>query len=207
MTTLTSCIGEETDQTTYLGSTTEPMQPQTQPRTTTPPKSQTLCPFCGEFNLESDKPCEHCHQLDTSASRAAATQRSGLWFVHQSNDATSKGMTFDELRSLIHQQIITPRSIVRGPGTGQLYRLASTIRGLGREFGQCFSCGGDVDPNESICPHCDRVQTVQEFPEENPQPMVGEAFATPKPDSEAPPSAGSSAEKTGSSEYLGDRRR
>jgi hypothetical protein len=162
-------VSGETDQTTYLGAMSVEPSPQRLAAILPTPSAQTLCPFCGELKNDTAAPCPTCNTLDTTATRAAATQRSGLWFVH-TNHSTSAGISFEAVCSLIHQHLLMPDSIVRGPASGQLYRLARSIRGLGREFGLCYSCGGDVDTSETVCPHCDRLQTLQEFPAQVPAP-------------------------------------
>jgi hypothetical protein len=69
-------------------------------------------------------------------------------------------MSFDELQSMVHQNEVTCRSVIRGPGTSHLWRLASKVRGLSREFGLCYSCGGEIETFETNCPHCDRSQIL-----------------------------------------------
>jgi hypothetical protein len=119
---------------------------------------ECLCPFCGAFNATVGKPCSNCQTEDNSASRAAVRQRGGRWFVLQTNQQNAPGMSFDELQSLVQQNRVTSRSVVRGPGTSHLWRLASKVRGLSREFRLCYSCGGEIETFETNCPHCDRSQ-------------------------------------------------
>jgi hypothetical protein len=111
---------------------------------------------------------------DNNATRAATSQRVGPWFVLQSRNPSAPGMHFDTLKSLIHRHLVTSRSVVRGPTTGQLWRLASKVRGLSREFGQCYDCGEDIERDDTVCPHCDRLQTLPDTPEAR-----GEALAEP----------------------------
>jgi hypothetical protein len=47
---------------------------------------------------------------------------------------------------------------VRGPTTHQLWRFAAHVKGLSREFGVCYSCGGAIQATVSLCPHCNRPQ-------------------------------------------------
>jgi hypothetical protein len=126
---------------------------------------ECLCPFCGAFNSGVGKPCVHCALEDSTATRSATSQRTGPWFVLQSRNPLATGMTFDTLQSLIRREIVTPRSVVRGPTTGQLWRLASKVRGISREFGQCFACGQDIAVDATECPNCQRVQTLPETAE------------------------------------------
>jgi hypothetical protein len=215
MTTLATCVGEETDQTTYPGSADvenaqlpprpDLVNPPANPPTPTPTRAaeiRCLCTFCGEFNLGVGKPCNHCGKEDTITTRMDATRHTGVWHVLRADlaialESEAPGMSFDDLRSLIRQKIVTPRSIVRGPATGQLFRLAATVRGLGREFGQCYSCCGEIETNAGVCPHCDRVQTLQEWVEPKPAvPIIDNRIDHQTPISEIPPGAGSNEEKS-----------
>ena len=139
-----------------------------------PPEIECLCPFCGSFNNCVGRPCVHCALEDTNATRAATSQRVGPWFVLQSRNPTAPGMNFDTLTSLIHRHVVTPRSVVRGPTTGQLWRLASKVRGLSREFGQCYDCGEDIERDDTVCPHCDRLQTLPDTPEARGEMVIEE---------------------------------
>ncbi len=126
------------------------------------PDIECLCPFCGSFNAGVGKPCVECALEDTDLTRAAATQRVGPWFVLQMRNPSAPGVTFETLQALIRRHVVTPRSVVRGPTTGQLWRLASKVRGISREFGQCYDCGEDVERDEMVCPNCERLQTLPE---------------------------------------------
>jgi hypothetical protein len=182
MTSTSTYVGEEIDQTTFDLELISPPPQLPQPDPVTPPQAKTppqaekfeiecLCPFCGSFNSQISQPCANCQQQDSVAARAATTRRQGPWYVLQENNPDAPGMNFDELVDLVRQQAVTSRSVVRGATTGQLWRLASRVRGLSREFGQCYSCAGDIDQDETICPHCDRVQTVLEHADVIPLPQ------------------------------------
>jgi hypothetical protein len=129
------------------------------------PEVECLCPFCGAFNTGVGRPCGHCALEDTNATRAATTQRVGPWFVLQTRNPSAPGMNFETLQSLIRRHAVVSRSVVRGPTTGQLWRLASKVRGLSREFGQCYDCGEDIERDEEVCPHCDRLQSLPDTAE------------------------------------------
>jgi hypothetical protein len=108
-------------------------------------------------------------------------QRMGPWFVLQPGKAVA-GMSFAQLQSLVHQKQVTSRSVVRGPSTGHLWRLASKVRGISREFGLCYACGGDIETTEMICPHCDRSQNIPD----QPATAQKQQAAAPRETSEAP---------------------
>jgi hypothetical protein len=117
-----------------------------------------VCPFCGIINTELGKPCQRCTLQDTPASRQATRQRVGPWYVLQSRNPAAPGMTFATLQSLVGKGLVTTKSVVRGPTTHQLWRLAMNVRGLSRELGLCHICGKDVETTAAVCPHCNRSQ-------------------------------------------------
>ena len=188
MTSTTSYAGEEVDQTSFGLEFAPPENRQSDPTPQPVPvvpqglEIECLCPFCGTFNSAVGQPCGNCHQEDTTKTRAATTRRVGPWYVLQPNNPDAPGMNFDELLTLIRNQSVSSKSVVRGATTGQLWRLASKVRGLSREFGQCYSCGGDIESDETICPHCDRVQTIPEHQNEIPKPAPAPA---PQPEVQA----------------------
>jgi hypothetical protein len=95
---------------------------------------------------------------DTPATRQATKSRIGPWYVLQTRNPSAPGMKYATLLALINRAQVTPRSIVRGPTTHQLWRQAAHVRGVSREFGLCYSCGGDIERTNSVCEHCQRSQ-------------------------------------------------
>jgi hypothetical protein len=170
MTTLADYIAEPSAQFSSDGGFTPPADPQGRQQ-----DIECLCPFCGSFNAGPGKLCSNCQTEDNNTARAAMRQRVGPWFVLNANNPAAPGMDFEQLQSLIRQDLVTSRSVVRGPGTNHLWRLASKVRGLSREFGLCYSCGGEIDTAETSCPHCDRSQILPRETAAEPTP------AAPKP--------------------------
>jgi hypothetical protein len=173
MTGTASRIGEEIDQTTFSSQSAT----QTDPEPAL--EIETLCPFCGTFNSGVGQPCNGCNVQDNPATRAASSQKSGPWSVLRADSASAQEMTFADLQKMIQAGHLSARSVVRGPTTGQLWRLASKIRGLSREFGLCYCCSGDIENSETVCPHCDRVQTV---PTTYTYPVAAAPAPTPTPE-------------------------
>lgn len=95
---------------------------------------------------------------DTAATRQATKARIGPWYVLQTRNPAAPGMKFSTLLALVVKGQVTPKSVVRGPTTHQLWRFAAHVRGLSREFGICYSCGEALEKTATICPHCDRTQ-------------------------------------------------
>ncbi len=117
-----------------------------------------VCPFCGQQNASANEPCSRCTMEDTAATRQATKARIGPWYVLQTRNPAAPGMKYSTLLALVSKGQVTPRSVVRGPTTHQLWRFAAHVRGLSREFGICYSCGEAVEKTAPICPHCDRMQ-------------------------------------------------
>src|SRR5439155_22788747 len=92
----------------------------------------------------------------------------GPWHVRQVRNPWAPGMRFDTLLALIKRGQVTRESIVRGPTTYQLWKRASEIKGLSREFGLCYSCGAEINTQANVCPGCNRLQE----PPVNPDVLV-----------------------------------
>ena len=119
-----------------------------------------VCPFCGVMRPDASQPCARCTLEDTPATRTATKQRIGPWFVLQARNPSAPGMKLATLQSLVRRGQITPRSIVRGPTTDQMWAFAANARGLSREFGLCYHCGEAIDPVATRCPHCAKTQDL-----------------------------------------------
>jgi hypothetical protein len=129
---------------------------ETQVRESLPGK--VVCPFCGQQKSTAAEPCPRCTMEDTPATRQSTKARIGPWYVLQNRSPSAPGMKYATLVWLVNKGHVTPRSIVRGPTTHQLWRYAAHVRGLSREFGLCYSCGKPVEKNAANCPQCDRSQ-------------------------------------------------
>lgn len=117
-----------------------------------------VCPFCGQQKSASSEPCPRCTMEDTPATRQATKARIGPWYVLQNRSPSAPGMKYATLLWLVNKGHVTPRSVVRGPTTYQLWRYAAHVRGLSREFGLCYSCGGALQKSDHLCAHCERPQ-------------------------------------------------
>lgn len=122
------------------------------------PAGKMVCPYCGAVSERSSGACPRCTMEDTPATRAATKARIGPWYVLQSRNPSAPGMKWATLLSLVNKGQITPRTIVRGPTTHQLWRFAGHVKGLSREFGICYSCGVSIEKTINQCPQCDRIQ-------------------------------------------------
>ena len=123
------------------------------------------CPFCGVIRADPQQPCARCTMEDTGATRTATRQRIGPWFVLQARNPSAPGMKFTTLLQLVKKGHVTPRSIVRGPTSQQLWTFAAKLRGLAREFGLCWHCGESVEPTSLTCGHCGYSQDLPANPD------------------------------------------
>ncbi len=117
-----------------------------------------VCPFCGTVRDRRSEPCPRCTMEDSPETRQATRNRIGPWYVLQARNPSAPGMKFETLLLLVRRGQVTPRSIVRGPTTHQLWRFAIRVRGLSREWGLCYHCGQSVEPTDNACPHCHKIQ-------------------------------------------------
>ncbi|GIW76620.1 MAG: hypothetical protein KatS3mg104_1683 [Phycisphaerae bacterium] len=117
-----------------------------------------VCPFCGVIRSDPNQPCPRCTMEDTPATRSSTYQRIGPWFVLQARNPSAPGMRFATLISLVKKGHVTPRSIVRGPTTQQMWTFASRVKGLSREFGLCWYCGEGIETTAETCNRCSHSQ-------------------------------------------------
>ncbi len=138
---------------------------------------KAVCPFCGQINQKGDLACPRCGMEDTPGTRQATRSKVGPWSVLQHRNPSAPGMNFETLISLIEKGRVTPRSIVRGPTTHQLWRYASKVKGISREFGLCWGCGGEITKSSKVCPGCKRLQD----PPLNPDALIERTGAEAAP--------------------------
>jgi hypothetical protein len=124
-----------------------------------------VCPFCGAIAEKSDEPCPRCKMENTALTRQATRARIGPWFVMQSRNPSAPGMKFGTLLALIRKGQVTPKSVVRGPTTYQLWRFAARVKGVSREFGVCYSCASDIERSAATCTRCGRSQELPANPD------------------------------------------
>jgi hypothetical protein len=125
----------------------------------------SVCPFCGAISEKGDGPCSRCKMENSAMTRQATRARVGPWYVMQSRNPSAPGMKCSTLLALIRKGQVTPRSVIRGPTTFQLWRFAARVKGISREFGLCYSCGGEVQRNSTFCARCSRSQELPPNPD------------------------------------------
>jgi hypothetical protein len=126
----------------------------------------SACPFCGAIAEKSnDAVCPRCKMENTALTRQATRARIGPWYVMQSRNPSAPGMKCNTLLALIRKGQVTPRSVIRGPTTFQLWRFAARVKGISREFGVCYSCGAELQRTSTFCPRCSRSQELPPNPD------------------------------------------
>src|SRR4030095_8319653 len=123
-----------------------------------PLQGRHVCPFCGSVNETMEGPCPQCTMTNTAETRKATKSRIGPWYVLQSRNPAAPGMRYETLLGFVRKGRVKARSIVRGPTTHQLWRFACQVKGLSREFGLCYRCGGSIEKDAQLCPQCNRLQ-------------------------------------------------
>jgi hypothetical protein len=139
-------------------SSVSPPATETASTSTTRRVQHAVCPFCGTVNDSIGVPCRQCGMENNAATRQATRGKIGPWFVWQGRNPSAPGMNWATLMSLVEKGRVTPRSVVRGPTTGQLWRFAARVKGLSREFGLCWQCGAEIARQTRLCPGCKRIQ-------------------------------------------------
>ena len=126
-----------------------------------------VCPFCANVRPAETAAaaCPRCTMQDTPSTRRSTGERIGPWFVLQRKNPTAPGLRFSVLLTLARRGHVTPRSIVRGPTTGQLWRYAAQVKGLSRVFGVCWHCAAGVSPDGTSCPRCRSAQEIPDDPD------------------------------------------
>jgi len=102
---------------------------------------------------------------NSPAGRKATKARIGPWYVLQKRNPAAPGMRYETLLSFVQRGRVKAHSIVRGPTTHQLWRFAAQVRGLSREFGLCYSCGSELATADTVCPRCNRPQSLPAQPD------------------------------------------
>ena len=156
-----------------------------------PLEGRHVCPFCGAVNETMEGPCPNCTMTNTAETRKATKSRIGPWYVLQSRNPAAPGMRYETLLGFVRKGRVKARSIVRGPTTHQLWRFACQVKGLSREFGLCYSCGGSIERDAQLCPQCNRLQDTPADPdvflEGQPTPAAQDSVAPPVASKSASP--------------------
>lgn len=166
-------------------------------------EAQQVCPFCGFVSDGSQIVCSKCTMENSAVARKATKLRIGPWYVLQNRNPAAPGMKWETLLSFIRKGRIKPHTVIRGPTTHQLWRFAAHVKGLSREFGVCYSCGGSMEHGANLCPHCNRLQeppinpdTLLEGAESEARSAVFKEIAPPVVEASEPRAPDNNAERS-----------
>ncbi|HIA71721.1 MAG TPA: hypothetical protein EYO01_03320 [Phycisphaerales bacterium] len=112
-----------------------------------------VCPICGETQPEI-KVCRVCSTLLDTNGLLLAEGAIGPWWVRKEELTFRPGITYDNLAELALSGKITLQTIVRGPTTRQLWKVARRVKGLSHLLGRCHNCGEHVSPDDRTCDGC-----------------------------------------------------
>ncbi|MDP6541433.1 MAG: hypothetical protein QF444_03260 [Phycisphaerales bacterium] len=111
------------------------------------------CPLCGETQYEQSE-CKKCGSALDADGLLLAESSIGPWFIRDEDNPFSPGMTYDILISKIREESVQPYSLVRGPTTRQLWKVAKYVPGIAHLLGRCHKCKAHVDPKNRSCSDC-----------------------------------------------------
>jgi hypothetical protein len=113
-----------------------------------------VCPICGETQNETSE-CRVCsNSLDVDG-LLFAEGGIGPWWVRDEVRPFLPGMTYDSLAEMAKNGDIERHTIIRGPTTRQLWKVARRVPGISHLLGRCHSCGEHVAPKDRRCGSCD----------------------------------------------------
>jgi hypothetical protein len=127
--------------------------------------SRHVCPFCGTILELQDGPCPRCSLEDTPQTRQSTRSRLGPWYVLQTRNPYAPGMKYNTILALIRRGQVTPKSVIRGPTTGQFWRFAGRVKGISREFQLCWACGSSIVTSAVSCARCGKTQELPPNPD------------------------------------------
>ncbi len=112
------------------------------------------CPYCGAALAAAASRCEACKGWLDPLSRQATQNSMGPWFIRDETQPFRPGCNYETVLALIQRGRITPDTVLRGPTTGQFWREARQVPGVGHLFGRCHGCEHGVSPDAERCPRC-----------------------------------------------------
>lgn len=112
-----------------------------------------VCPVCGETQQETSE-CNSCKSsLDTDG-LLHAEGSIGPWSIRNPDSPFLPGMTYDHLAELARRGEVELHTILRGPTTRQLWKVARRVPGIAHILGRCHSCGEHVEAQDRSCKAC-----------------------------------------------------
>jgi hypothetical protein len=112
-----------------------------------------VCPICGETQQETSV-CKVCSSSLDADGLLHAEGSIGPWWARDQQSPFSPGMTYDHIAELARRGDIERHTILRGPTTRQLWKVARRVPGIAHILGRCHNCGEHVDPHARACDAC-----------------------------------------------------
>ena len=123
-----------------------------------------VCPICGETQPET-KVCRTCSTLLDPDGLLLAEGGIGPWWVRNEELPFRPGITYEQVADLAKNGKIDLQTILRGPTTRQLWKVARRVNGVAHLLGRCHSCGEHVLPDDRMCSGCNAP--FLRFPDRN----------------------------------------
>ena len=99
--------------------------------------SHRPCPYCGVMLRPNLERCPACRIRLDERTRRNVQAMSGPWFVYHPRHPGGPGVEWGKLCRMIETGQVRADSIVRGPTTGGLWRLAGETPGVATRLGIC----------------------------------------------------------------------
>ena len=112
-----------------------------------------VCPICGETQPETNV-CRGCSTLLEPDGLLLAEGGFGPWWIRNEGLFFRPGITYEQLADLAKKGIIDLQTIVRGPTTRQLWKVARRVQGIAHLLGRCHRCGEHVQSTDLSCGAC-----------------------------------------------------
>ena len=136
-----------------------------------------VCPVCGETQKETSI-CRVCNNSLDSDGLLYAEGAIGPWWVRDKERPFFPGMTYDQLAEMAKNGEIERHTIIRGPTTRQLWKVARRVPGISHLLERCHSCGEHVKPEDRTCGACHaqflKYQDRNNLGVDTAQPSTGE---------------------------------
>ena len=111
------------------------------------------CVSCGQLVRRTAARCDQCGQVLSGEMIYRMRQHSGPWYVHE-HVRPFPGVSKERLILQIRRGVLTPTTIIRGPGTHHQWRYAAETPGISKYLGVCWACQATVHADDAVCPVC-----------------------------------------------------
>lgn len=86
----------------------------------------------------------------------------GPWFIRDEKQPFRPGCSYEMLRELVRRGKVTAETVIRGPGSRQLWSFAGRTPGVSHLLGMCHNCRGVASAEQSACASCGASFEVSE---------------------------------------------